>query len=80
MVVWSAIVDWLLKVGRAQSRPPNPWWRKTRHHIAVGIAAALRTLKSSDGPTPAEIEAGEAADDACALADQAVSDYHRRQH
>jgi len=51
-----------------------------RHQIALGIAAARRALNSPDGPTPAEIEAGEAADAACALAYQAVTAYHRRQH
>jgi hypothetical protein len=51
-----------------------------RHQIALSVAAALRALNSPDGPTPAEIEAGEAADATCALAYQAVTAYHRRQH
>jgi hypothetical protein len=48
-----------------------------RHHIAVGIAAALRAINSPDVATTEDIEAGEAADDACLLADQAVADYQR---
>ncbi len=51
-----------------------------RHHIAVGIAAALRDLNSPGDAVPEDIEAGEAVTDACALADQAVTDYHRNQH
>jgi hypothetical protein len=51
-----------------------------RHHIAVGIAAALRAVNSPDIPMPEEVEASEAADDACILADQAVTDYQRRHH
>jgi hypothetical protein len=49
-----------------------------RHQIALSVAAALRALNSPDGPTPAEIEAGEAAEDFCTLADQVVADYQRR--
>jgi hypothetical protein len=51
-----------------------------RNHIAVGIAAALRAINSPGVATPEEIEAGEAADDACVVADQALTDYHRLQH
>jgi hypothetical protein len=51
-----------------------------RHHIAVGIAAALRAINSPGVPMREEIEAGEAADDACAVADRAVTEYQRRHH
>jgi hypothetical protein len=45
-----------------------------RRHIAIGVAAALRAINSPDAPMPEKIEAGEAADDDCVLADQAVTD------
>jgi len=48
-----------------------------RHHIAVGVAAAFRAINSIEPPTVQEIETGDAAEAACAQADQALLDYQR---
>ena len=46
-----------------------------RHHLVLGIAAALKRVNSVEGATPGELAEASAAEAAWRAADKALTDY-----